>query len=120
MLPINTATLELDSLKGIDTLNIFPTIWKITFPQKTKIKTTLIVNWDTGAASKAARIQSWISTVGDDPDVTKNGVCSKKGSMTASGWYMCEELMYGLYFGIYSTTVSVCFFEIMAFSQEAI
>ena len=40
--------------------------------------------------------------------------------MTASGWYMCEELMYGLYFGIYSTTVSVCFFEIMAFSQEAI
>jgi hypothetical protein len=47
VLPINTATLALDQSKVIDTNYIYPTIWKITFPQKTKIKTTLIVNWDT-------------------------------------------------------------------------
>ena len=42
------------------------------------------------------------------------------GTMTASGWYMCSTALTGKYFGIYSTTENVNFFEAMAFSQEAI
>ena len=60
-------------------------------------------------------------TFGNNADVSMNGVCLALGMMTDGGWYLCPTKMFGITFGVYSTsTYVVSFMEIKAYSEEAI
>jgi len=59
-------------------------------------------------------------TVGDNTDVTQNPVCIALGTITDGGWYACPNTIIGTVFGVYSTSLSLNFMEVTAYSQEAI
>ena len=62
----------------------------------------------------------YIVTFGNNSNFTLNAICVAFGTMPEGGWYKCPNSMTGIVFSVYSTTQTVNFMEIMAYSQDAI